>query len=142
MAIERGPCRISSCQIPIRVRYSEVDRQNAVHNSRYAVYFELGRTELMRLNGCDYRTLEDEGVLLVVAKLEVRFKAPARYDDELILTTCAGNCDRVRFEHVYELHRPYDDRVIAQGKTILVHIDKDGKLQGLPQFLCTEHQQL
>ena len=132
-------CNITTCQIPIRVRYNEVDRQNAVHHSRYAVYFEIGRTELLRLNGHDYKTLEDRGIWLVVARLECRFKAPARYDDDLVLTTKLGQADRVRLEHRYELLRLADQRVIVLGSTVLVHVDQQGKLQPLPAFLIPEN---
>ncbi|MFC1783446.1 acyl-CoA thioesterase [Planctomycetota bacterium] len=128
-------CDITNCQIPIRVRYYEADRQNAVHHSRYAVYFEMGRTELLRINGCDYKTLEDNGIILVVARLEIRYKQPARYDDELLLTTSLGRIDRMRLEHHYEITRPADQKTITLGKTVLVHIDQTGKLQPLPAFL-------
>lgn len=128
-------CNITECQTPIRVRYYEVDRQNAVHHSIYSRYFEMGRTELLRINGYDYRTLEDSGIVLVVARLECRFRNPARYDDELVLTTTVGKVDRVRLGHNYELTRPLDNRPIAQGSTVLVHVDKEGKLQPLPDFL-------
>ncbi len=128
-------CKIKSCQIPIRVRYYEADRQDAVHHSNYARYFEMGRTELLRVNGYDYRTLEDKGIALVVARLECRFRFPARYDDELVLTTQVGKVDRVRLEHIYTLQRASDKRLIAEGKTVLVHIDREGKLQALPEFL-------
>ena len=132
---ENSPrCHINSCEIPIRVRYHEVDRMDAVHHSRYAVYFEMGRTELLRRNGYTYRDLEDAGVLLVVARLEVRFKAPARYDDELILTTSTGKVDRVRLEHVYELVRPADRQILATGTTVLVHVDRQSRLQPLPEM--------
>jgi acyl-CoA thioester hydrolase len=127
-------CTIARCEIPIRVRYCEVDRQNAVHHSRYAVYFEMGRTELLRLNGYDYRALEDAGIWLVVAKMQCRFKAPARYDDELILTTSLARADRARLEHDYELVRPADRRIIAQGSTTLVHVDRNGVLQPMPDI--------
>ena len=130
-------CSVSTCQIPIRVRYYEVDRQNAVHHSVYAIYFEMGRTELLRVNGYDYKSLEDSGVVLVVARLECRYRSPARYDDQLLLTTTVGKVDRVRLEHFYKLQRPADKQVIAEGKTILVHIDGDGKLQPLPKFLIS-----
>jgi len=130
-------CRIAQCCIQIRVRYSEVDRQNAVHHSVYAKYFEMGRTELLRINGYEYRRVEDSGITLVVAKLECRFRSPARYDDVLELTTSVGKIDRVRLEHIYKIIRPQDNRLIADGKTILVHIDREGKLQGLPDFLRT-----
>ncbi len=128
-------CHVKTCQIPIRVRYCEVDRQNALHHSRYAIYFEMGRTELLRTNGLDYKTLEDKGIWLVVAKLECRFHHPAHYDDELILTTTTTKTDRVRLEHSYVLTRPADNRLIAEGKTLLVHVDQTGQLQPLPDFL-------
>ena len=128
-------CDITKHNMTFRVRYCEVDRQNAVHHSIYATYFEMGRTELLRVNGCDYKTLEDSGIWLVMARLEVRFKAPAQYDDELLLTTTLGSIDRMRLEHHYELTRPADGQTIANGKTVLVHVDSDRKLQRLPQFL-------
>jgi len=78
-------CNITTGTISFRVRYCEVDRMNAVHHSQYAAYFEMGRTELLRDNGYDYRDLEDQGILLVIAKMEIRYKAPAQYDDVLEL---------------------------------------------------------
>jgi acyl-CoA thioester hydrolase len=131
-------CNITTGTIPIRVRYCEVDRMNAVHHSQYAAYFEMGRTELLRDNGYDYRDLEDQGILLVIAKLEIRYKAPAQYDDELELATTVTKIDRVRIEHEYELTRPKDNRLIAQAKTTLVHVDPSGKIQPVPPFLCPE----
>jgi len=128
-------CDITKHQMTFRVRYGEVDRQNAVHHGIYATYFEMGRTELLRVNGCDYKTLEDRGILLVMARLEVRFKAPAQYDDVLLLITTLGAIDRMRLEHHYELTRPADGRTIATGKTVLVHVNRERKLQPLPQFL-------
>jgi len=135
MTQNNGYCNITNCQIPIRVRYSEVDRQNALHHSRYAVYFELGRTELLRQNGYDYKTLEDNGITLVLAHLACRFRSPAHYDDQLLLTTTCKKAKGVRLEHVYELVRPADNRLIAQGKTVLVHVDRQWKPQPLPDFL-------
>ena len=127
-------CNIASCTITIRVRCYEVDRQNAVHHSVYARYFEMGRTELLRENGYDYKTLEDKGLMLVVAKLECRFRFPGRYDDDLELITKVGKVDRVRLEHTYKLCRPLDNRVICEGKTVLVHVDREGNLQPMPEI--------
>ena len=135
MAATESICKVNSCDICIRVRYCEVDRQNAVHHSQYAIYFEMGRTELLRMNGLDYKGLEDSGCRLVVVRLECRYRAPARYDDELVLTTTAGRTDRVRLEHLYRLSRRADSRLIAEGKTQLVHVDEQGRLQPLPAVL-------
>jgi len=132
-------CNITSCEMNLRVRYYEVDRQNAVHHSVYPVYFEMGRTELLRVNGYDYKVLEDKGIVLVVAKLECRYRSPARYDDELVLKTSLEKVDRVRLDHQYELRRINDKSLLVQGKTTLVHIDRSGKLQGLPGFLRPEN---
>jgi len=133
-------CNITTGTISFRVRYCEVDRMNAVHHSQYAAYFEMGRTELLRDNGYDYRDLEDQGILLVIAKMEIRYKAPAQYDDVLELTTKIAKIDRVRIEHEYELVRPKDNRLIAQAKTTLVHVDRNGKVQPVPKFLCPEEK--
>ncbi len=131
-------CTITECEMSLRVRYYEVDRQNAVHHSNYPRYFEMGRTELLRVNGFDYRTLEDSGITLVVARLDCRYHAPASYDDELLVTTSTGKIDRVRLEHTYKIQRPSDNKIIAKGTTILVHVDTNGKLQPLPDFLRTK----
>ena len=128
-------CPITGCKIDLRVRYAEVDQQGALHHSRYAVYFEMGRTELLRVNGYDYRSLEEAGCLLVIAKLETRFKAPARYDDLLELTTSLTRADRARLEHKYELKRPSDNKLLAIGFTTLVHVNAQGRLQPMPDFL-------
>ncbi len=73
--------------IVLRVRYPEVDAMGYLHHSRYLQYFEVGRVELLRSLGVSYADLERAGVFFVVTKAEVRYKAPARYDDELSLTT-------------------------------------------------------
>ena len=67
--------------IEIRVRYPEADQMGVLHHSRYWVYFEMGRTELLRTSGIAYRDLEEMGVLFVVVKCSASFKAPARDDD-------------------------------------------------------------
>ena len=131
-------CTITECKIRLRVRYAEVDQQGAVHHSSYPIYFEMGRTELLRENGMDYRTLEAEGCLLVVAKLECRFKSPAQYDDELELTTTMTRADRARLEHEYKLYRPRDRKLISIGHTTLVHVNTQGKLHPIPDFLYPE----
>ena len=91
--------------IMLRVRYSEVDAMGYLHHSRYLQYFELGRIELLRAIGFSYADLERQGIYFVVAKAEVRYKAPARFDEELSLTTRLARQTPVRYEHAYELRR-------------------------------------
>lgn len=94
-----------ACELDIRVRYAETDRMGFVHHSRYFVYFEMGRTELLRQAGIAYRDLEDAGVFFVVAKLAASFHAPARYDDVLALRTKLQRLTTARIDHSYELRR-------------------------------------
>ena len=74
-------------EIQIRVRYAETDRMGLLHHANYLVYFEQARTELLRDRGRTYKDMEDEGFFLVVAKLEVKYKLPAHYDDVLTVRT-------------------------------------------------------
>ena len=96
---------MSSKDIEIRVRYAETDRMGLLHHANYLVYFEQGRTELLRSQGFTYKTMEDEGFLLVLTKAAVRYKSPARYDDVLTLRTIATRTTAVRIEHRYEVYR-------------------------------------
>ncbi|MFO0969728.1 MAG: thioesterase family protein [Gemmataceae bacterium] len=120
-------------EIDIRVRYAEVDRMGFLHHANYLVYFEQGRTELLRSQGYAYRDLEDQGYLLVLTRLQVRYRSPARYDDHLTLRTILSRTTHVKIEHRYELLR--DGALLAEGETTLACIDRDGKVQALPEFL-------
>ena len=76
-----------------------------LHHSRFFQYFEMGRIELLRKVGHSYADLERQGIFFVVVKLECRYKAPARYDEELQLTTRVVRQTHVRIDHIYELKR-------------------------------------
>ncbi|MBN2612923.1 MAG: acyl-CoA thioesterase [Bacteroidales bacterium] len=73
-------------EIKIRVRYNETDRMGYLHHGVYPVYLEIARTEMLRSLGTSYRQLEDSGILLPVYSLNIDFKLPAFYDDELTVT--------------------------------------------------------
>ncbi len=119
-----------SCDLTIRVRYAESDPMGYLHHSRYFEYFEMGRTELLRQAGLRYRDLEERGFLFVVAKIECRFLAPARYDDELILTTRIDRLTRARIDHSYVLRR--GDAVLCEASTTLACVNRDGRLIPIP----------
>jgi acyl-CoA thioester hydrolase len=120
-------------EIPIRVRYAETDRMGFLHHANYFVYFEQGRTELLRKRGLSYRDLEDAGHLLVVVNLECKFKSPARYDDLLSLTTTVERVTHVKIVHRYEVRR--DGTLLAEGRSTLACVDRDGRPQALPDAL-------
>jgi|SRR5579871_3027247 len=120
-------------EITIRVRYAETDRMGLLHHANYLVYFEQGRTELLRSLGLAYKDLEDQGYLLVLARAEIRYRSPARYDDLLTLRTIVERTTAVRIDHRYELLR--DGTLIAEGSTTLACVDRDGRVQALPKIL-------
>jgi len=129
---------IESCEIDIRVRYPEADRSGAVHHSRYWVYFEMGRTELLRAQGVDYRDLEDQGVLFVMTKCSARYLAPARYDDVLTLETRITRTGRARIDHSYQLKRKSDGLLLTTAETTLACIDTSGKIIPIPPSVLAE----
>jgi len=120
-------------EITIRVRYAETDRMGLLHHANYLVYFEQGRTELLRSSGLAYKDLEDQGYLLVLTKIEVRYRSPARYDDVLTLRTTVVRTTAVRIDHKYELLR--DGVLVAEGSSTLGCVDRDGRVQALPDYL-------
>jgi len=106
-----------------------------VHHSRYLQYFEMGRVELLRSLGHSYADLERAGILFVVVRAEVRYKSPARYDDELSLTTRIEKQTHVRIDHTYELRR--DQTLLAEGSTTIACVDRDGNLRQIPEEFGT-----
>ncbi len=120
-------------EIQIRVRYAETDRMGLLHHANYLVYFEQARTELLRSQGLSYRDLEDQGFLLVLTKVEVRYRQPARYDDLLTVRTTVVKTTAVRIDHRYEVLR--EAVLVAEGATTLACIGRDGRPQALPEFL-------
>jgi acyl-CoA thioester hydrolase len=120
-------------EITIRVRYAETDRMGLLHHANYLVYFEQARTELLRSLGHSYKDLEDGGYLLVLTKIEVRYRTPARYDDLLTVRTTVERTTAVRIDHRYEVR--CEGRLAAEATSTLACVDRDGRPQALPAFL-------
>ncbi len=120
----------AECTIRLRVRYPECDPMGLLHHARFVEYFELGRTELLRLAGLAYRDLEERGVLLVVAQLSIRYRAPVRYDDVVSLRTRLVRMTRARVEHEYAMQ--VEGRLCCEGRTTLACVDRAGQLQLIP----------
>lgn len=101
-----------------------------LHHSKYFEYFEMGRTELLRAGGFRYRDLEERGVLFVVTKIECKFRAPARYDDELVLETTIARQTLARIDHTYRLYR--DGTLLTEAATTLACVDRAGEVIPIP----------
>jgi acyl-CoA thioester hydrolase len=131
------PERISIKNYTINIvpRYSETDQGGFVHHSVYPVWFEMGRTELLRVNSVAYKDLESAGFFFVVAELHIKYRRPARYDCALLLETACTLVTAGRIEHTYKLTRKEDGLLLAEGSSILACINPDGTVRRIPEFM-------
>ena len=130
---------VQSCTITIQPRYNETDQAGRVHHSVYPVYFEMGRTELLRANRLAYKDLEASGVFFVIAELHIKYRRPAFYDEKLeLLTTCTA-VSASKVEHSYKLTRPQPSaglgEILGEATSILACVDEHGKIRRIPDFL-------
>ncbi len=115
----------------LRVRYAETDNMGVVYHSNFAIWFEVGRVELMRQLGLEYRAMEKEdNCHIPVVDLRVRYKAPALYDDEIVVRTRLANARQSLLHFSYEVFRAGDRTLLATGETM--HIIVDDKFQRRP----------
>ncbi len=108
----------------IRVRYGEVDRMGYMYYGNYPLYYEVGRTELMRTLGYNYRELEDSGILLPVVSINIKYIAPALYDDLLTIRVSIRDIPTARITFYYEIYNP-QEKLINEGETTLVFVHAD-----------------
>jgi acyl-CoA thioester hydrolase len=132
---------IQSHTIIIVPRYNETDQGGVVHHSVYPVWFEMGRTELLRVNGMAYKDLEEAGVLFVVAELNIKYRRPAKYDEKLQLETSCSEVSTSRVEHIYKLTRCRDRVILAEGSSVLACVNAQGKICRIPKFMYPEPEE-
>ncbi|HEX3571360.1 MAG TPA: thioesterase family protein [Acidobacteriaceae bacterium] len=121
-------------KVRVRVRYAETDQMRVVYHSNYLVWFEIGRVELMRQRGLDYSRLEaEEGCGIAVVEARVRYKAPARYDDELVIETEIAKVRGPIVQFRYRILRESDEALLCEGETIHIVVGRDMKRRALPK---------
>ena len=133
--VQENNKKTSSCDVEIVPRYSETDQGGVIHHSIYPVYFEIGRTELLRLNGFAYKDLEAAGCAMVVAQLSIKYRRPVLYDEKIIITTTCSRITKARIDHTYEIRDAQSDQLLAEGSSTLACIDSTGKMRPIPDFL-------
>ena len=129
---------IRSHTITITPRYAETDQGGVVHHSVYPVWFEMGRTELLRVNNVAYRALEEEGIFFVITELYIKYRNPARYDEKLQLETSCSSVNASKLEHTYKLTRYCDGVILAEGSSTLACVNIKGKVQRIPKIMYPE----
>ncbi len=121
--------------VTIRVRYPEVDSMGVAHHTNHFVWFEVGRTELMRDAGVSYAGIEEEGVFLPVIEARCRYLAPVRYDELIIVHTQIEKLGTVRARFAYRVERQSDGRLLASGSTDHAAVDRRGRPRRIPTSL-------
>jgi acyl-CoA thioester hydrolase len=116
----------------VRVIYGDTDQMGVVYYANYLRYFEFARSEFLRAIGGTYRELEREGAFLPVVEAICRYKAPARYDDLLVIRTEIAELRRVSLTFAYELRRENDDAVLCTGSTTHACVGRNGQPTRIP----------
>ncbi|WP_104736121.1 acyl-CoA thioesterase [Hanstruepera ponticola] len=113
-------------EIPIRVRYGETDQMGVVHHGNYALYLEMGRTEWLRKKGISYKQMEDDGVMLPVISMSLKFKKSALYDEVIKVKTILPKLPSVKIEFEYEIYNESNELLLT-ANTVLAFIDMKTK---------------
>lgn len=107
----------------LTVRYAETDQMGIVHHSNYAVWFEAGRTDFLKMTGVTYSQVEARGVMLPLYEITCRFKCPAKYEDEIAVITSLKELSRVRLILLYKVVNTKNDMLLATGETLHAFTD-------------------
>ncbi len=117
----------------LRVRYAETDQMGVVYHSNYIIWFEVGRVEMLRQLGFTYREMEKQDAThIAVVDVRCRFKAPALYDDSIVVRTCLLNVRDSMLHFGYEIERESDGTLLAEGETVHLVVDAEFKRMTLP----------
>jgi acyl-CoA thioester hydrolase len=118
----------------LRVRYAETDKMGVVYHSNFVIWFEVGRVELLRQLGFQYSDMEaKDNCHIPVVDLRVRYKAPAQYDDEIVVRTRIKNVRSSLLHFTYEIFREADRTLLATGETMHIIVDSKLERTSLPE---------
>ncbi|MGH9571813.1 MAG: acyl-CoA thioesterase [Candidatus Angelobacter sp.] len=118
----------------LRVRYAETDKMGVVYHSNFVIWFEVGRVELLRQLGFEYSRMEkDDNCHIPVVDLRVRYKAPALYDDEIVVRTRLRNARQSLLHFAYEILRAGDEMLLATGETTHIIVNDKFERCALPE---------
>ena len=122
-------------EIRFRVRYHETDAMRIVHHTAYITWFEEGRSALTRALGYPYTQMEADGVALAVAEVTARYHQPARYDEEVSVTTRLVALRSRGMTFTYEIRRAADGALLVTGETRHISVDAAGRVRRIPDAM-------
>ena len=130
-----------SFETKIRVRYGETDQMSFVYYGVYAQYYEVGRVELLRSLGVTYKELEEMGFALPVVNLNINYKKPAYYDDELTIRTTIKEVPSAKITFYYEMLNA-NNELLNIGEVVLVFVNKEtGKPCFAPEMVINKFKE-
>ncbi len=117
----------------LRVRYAETDQAGMVYHSNYLIWFEVGRVELCRDHGFNYRDMEkEEDAFLPVTECRVKYRTPAKYDDEIVIRSRVSELRSRAIKFAYEVRRGADGALLAEGETHHIVMNGQGRAKAFP----------
>jgi acyl-CoA thioester hydrolase len=119
------------------VRYAETDKMGVVYYANYFVWFEVGRTDLLREAGWSYREMETEGFALPVIEAQCTYRESAKYDDDIEVRTTGEMLSPIRVQFTYQVVRSSDEAMLATGTTVHATLDRAGRPCRLPERVRT-----
>jgi acyl-CoA thioester hydrolase len=118
----------------LRVRYAETDQMGVVYHANYLIWFEVGRVEMLRSLGLPYQRLEQEfDCMIAVVGAELRYRAPARYDDQIVVRTRLTQMRGPMMKIQYQVVREVDDKLLCEGETTHVVVNRAMEARRLPE---------
>ena len=120
----------------IRVRYGETDQMGIVNNAVYPSYFEVGRTEMFRDLGVPYSKIEEEGIMLPLSELHVKYHRPAVYDEEVTIETYIEEYPTSRIRFKYNIYNEAE-KLLVSGETVLAFLNAETRRPTrIPKYLA------
>lgn len=139
MSDKTDPAALGTCDTDVRVSYRDTDRMGHVYYANYLVWFEIGRTELLRRIGQTYKQWEEEhGVYLPVSSCKIDYRRSAMYDDLVTIRARASSMTRASVTFHYEIFRAGTSELLAAGETRHALVSADGRILRVAQRLLPQ----
>lgn len=120
----------SVSRVPLRVRFGETDLMGIVHHASYVLYFEAARVSWLRRRGVTYQTWASAGIHLPVVDIEIQYKRPAKFEDELIVETTLAKVTAATLTFAYRILRGSEPMLLTTGHTRLACVDGSEQAAG------------
>ncbi|HUB80818.1 MAG TPA: thioesterase family protein [Bryobacteraceae bacterium] len=118
----------------LRARYAETDQMGVVYYANHYIWMEVARVDLCKASGFDYRDMErGDGIFMAVAESACRYRAPAHFDDEIVIKSWIAEANPRAVTIEYEMRLAEGDRLLATGHTRHIFVNREMRRSRLPE---------